>query len=218
MDTFLFALLGLLSGVLVNRAADALTVHRVLPGAPNALRAPVILAVNAVAFAIVWTRDGAGIQLLLHLIYTFIFLLVLVIDFEHRLILNVVILPAILFAALASPISQLGFALSLLGGVAAFAIVFAIYILAPIFSRLRRHTLAVPFGFGDVKLAVFMGIVTGFSGVFHAILYAIILGGVGAILFLTYQLIAHRRLALSAAIPYGPFFCIAGWFVMVFGT
>ncbi len=218
METFLFALLGLLSGVLVNRAADNLPVRHARPGAPNALRAPVVLAVNAVAFAILWTRDGDNIQLLLHLIYTFVFLLVLVIDFEHRLILNVVILPAILFAALASLLSRPGAALALVGGAAAFAIVFAIYVLAPIFSRLRQHTLAVPFGFGDVKLAGFMGIVTGFPGALYAILYAIILGGVGAILFLAYQLIAHRRLALNAAIPYGPFFCIAGWFVMAFRT
>jgi len=34
-------------------------------------------------------------------------------------------------------------------------------------------------------------------------------------LFLAYQLIAHRRVALTAAIPYGPFFCLAGWWMMV---
>ncbi len=217
METILFALLGLLIGVFVNRAADYLPPHRALSVTPNALRAPVVLIVNAVAFAFLWTHDGAGIQLLLHLIYTFIFLLVLVIDFEHRLILNVVILPATLFAALASPLSRLGVVQSLLGGAAAFAIVYVIYIFAQSFARLRRRNIAVPFGFGDVKLAGFTGLVTGFSAL-YAVLYAILLGGVGAILFLAYQLIAHRRLALNAAIPYGPFFCIAGWFVMVLGT
>ncbi len=60
-----------------------------------------------------------------------------------------------------------------------------------------------------------MGLVTGLPGALTAVLLAIILGGIGALLFLTYQVAVHRRLALSAAIPYGPFFCIAGYFVMV---
>jgi leader peptidase (prepilin peptidase)/N-methyltransferase len=191
--------------------------------APIALRAPLVEIASALAFAFLWTRYGASPsagsgRLLLTAIYTTVFLLVLVIDLEHRLILNIVILPATLFAALASPLSPPGIARSLLGGVIAYACVLAIYIFAHVFSRVRKHNLAVPFGFGDVKLAGFMGVVTGFPAAFTAILLAILLGGAGAILFLVYQLIAHRRLALGAAIPYGPFFCIAGWVMMVFGS
>jgi prepilin signal peptidase PulO-like enzyme (type II secretory pathway) len=63
-----------------------------------------------------------------------------------------------------------------------------------------------------------MGIVTGVPAVFPAILATILLGGVGAILFLVYQLVVHHRLAMTAAIPYGPFFCIAGWVYMVFAS
>jgi leader peptidase (prepilin peptidase)/N-methyltransferase len=187
--------------------------------APILFRAPLVEIANAVAFAFLWTRYGAQVQLLLTLIYTAVFLLVLVIDLEHRLILNVVILPAALLAALASPFSQVGWLGSLLGGAVAFVIVFGIYIFAEVFSRWRHLNIeGGAFGQGDVKLALFMGIVTGVSAVFPAILATILLGGVGAILFLAYQLIVHRQLALTAAIPYGPFFCIAGWAFMVFGT
>jgi leader peptidase (prepilin peptidase)/N-methyltransferase len=186
--------------------------------APIALRAPLVELAGAGASAFLWTRYGANAQFALTLIYTLVFLLVFVTDLEHRLIFNVVILPATLFAALASPFSQLGIARSLLGGAIAFVIVFLIYISAGIFARARKIEITGgAFGQGDVKLAAFMGIVTGFPAVLPAILCTILLGGVGAILFLAYQLVAHRRLALRAAIPYGPYFCIAGWVMMVFG-
>lgn len=186
--------------------------------APIPLRAPLVEVASAIAFAFLWLRYGAQLQLGLMLLYTVIFLVVFVIDFEHRLILNTIILPSILFAALASPLSHIGWARSLLGGAVAFVIVFGIYIFAELFSRWRKLKIeGGAFGQGDIKLALFMGLVIGVPAVLPAILATILLGGVGAILFLVYQLIVYRRLAMTAAIPYGPFFCIAGWVFMVFG-
>lgn len=251
MEPYLFALLGLLIGAIINRAADNLPARRNLIDAPHCpycdtprpvldqiavlsylllrgrcpnchapipFRAPIVEIANALAFAFLWTRAGATILLALNLIYTSIFLLVFVIDFEHRLILNVVILPAILFAAVASPWSRSGLEPSLIGGAVSFAIVLGIYFFGEVFSRLRHINIpGGAFGQGDVKLAAFMGVVTAFPYAIFAIFVAILLGGIGAILFIAYQLIVHRRLALTAAIPYGPFFCIAGWVIMVFG-
>lgn len=252
MESFLFALLGLLIGAIINRAADNLPARRSLIDAPHCpycdtprpvldqiavlsylllrgrcpnchapipLRAPIVEIANALSFAFLWTRDGATTLLLLDLIYTDIFLLVLVIDLEHRLILNIVILPAILLAALASPWSRFGLTPSLIGGAVAFVIVLGFYFFGELYSRARN--LRIPggaFGQGDVKLAAFMGIVTAFPNVLTAIVYTVLLGGIGVILFIAYQLIVHRRLALTAAIPYGPFFCIAGWAMMIFGA
>ncbi len=187
--------------------------------APIPFRSPIVEISSALTFAFLWARDGATFLLLLDLIYTTIFLLVFIIDFEHRLILNIVILPSILLAALASPWSRFGMVPSLIGGAVAFAIVLVFYLFGALYSRMRH--LSIPggaFGQGDVMLAAYMGIVTGFPNVLNAIVYAILFGGAGAILFLVYQLIVHRRLALTAAIPYGPFFCMAGWVMMVFGT
>jgi len=218
VELVLLALLGGISGAAVNRAADDFTARYALQYRfYSPLRAPMVVVSGALGFAALWLRYGASSQLVLSALYTVVFLLVLVTDVEHRLIFNVVILPAALFAALASPFSQLGVARSLLGGAIAFVIVFAIYIFAELFARVRGLRIAGgAFGQGDVKLATFMGIVVGLPNVFFAILYTILLGGGGALLFLAYQLIAQRRLALTAAIPYGPFFCMAGWAVMVF--
>ncbi len=216
MGMILFGALSLVVGYAIHRLAD------VLPKSHQAdwripYRLPLIAITNLLAFNLIIVRAGVTIQSVLALIYTAIFLLVLVIDYEHRLILNIVILPAILIAALASPITRPGLALSLLGGALAFIVVFVIYIAAPIYSRWRGHTLAVPFGFGDVKLALFVGIVTGFPAAIFALFLAIFLGGIAAILVLAYQYARTRRINTGAPIAYGPYFCIAGWVFMVFG-
>jgi leader peptidase (prepilin peptidase) / N-methyltransferase len=216
MEIFLCALLGLIVGVIVNRVADHLIAVRSIPDTQHRLRAPMVVVITALAFAFLVARFGVTIQFALTAIYTFVFLVVLVTDLEHRLIFDVVILPATLFAAIASPLSQPNWRLPLLGGASAFVIVLGIYLFAELFSRARKiHIAGGAFGQADVKLATFMGIVVGFPNVFPAILYTILLGGVGALAFLAYQLVVHHRVALTAAIPYGPFFCLAGWWMMV---
>ena len=61
---------------------------------------------------------------------------------------------------------------------------------------------AEAFGFGDVKLAVFIGMATGVSNlrVAHALLYGVFLGGFVAIILLITRI---RR--MNEAVPYGPF-------------
>ncbi len=187
--------------------------------APISLRAPLVELATAAVFALLWTHYGATIHLLLALVYTSIFILVLVIDYEHRLILNVVILPATLLAIVVSRWSAIGMPRALLGGAIAYVVVILIYLFGKVFERVRGLRIrGGAFGQGDVKLAGFMGLVTGFPAVFQALALTILLGGAGAILYVMYSLVYRQRSGLGAAIPYGPFFCIAGWFVMVFGT
>jgi len=61
---------------------------------------------------------------------------------------------------------------------------------------------AEAFGFGDVKLAVFIGMATGLSNLrmVHALLYGVFLGGFVAIILLITR-IRHMK----EAVPYGPF-------------
>jgi leader peptidase (prepilin peptidase)/N-methyltransferase len=64
---------------------------------------------------------------------------------------------------------------------------------------------AEAFGFGDVKLAVFIGMATGLSNLrmVHALLYGVFLGGFVAIILLITRI---RR--LKEAVPYGPFLVV----------
>jgi leader peptidase (prepilin peptidase) / N-methyltransferase len=64
---------------------------------------------------------------------------------------------------------------------------------------------AEAFGFGDVKLAVFIGMSTGLSNlrVVHALLYGVFLGGFVAII-----LLITRIRGMKEAVPYGPFLAL----------
>ncbi len=252
MPTVLFAVLGLVVGVVVNRVADNFTCERPFLSAPRCpncstprrwrdqsalLRllmhrkscahcgAPVKLMpvalelASAVAFAYLWLVSGATIPLLLAMVYTTVLLSVLIIDFQHRLIPNAIILPAIALAVIASPLSPSGPKRTILGGVVTFGIVLLIYFSGKLFERVRGyHIRGGAFGQGDVTLASFVGLVTAFPAALSAIVYALLLGGIGAVGYLVFHGIVHRRLAFDRPIPYGPFFCIAGWFVMVQGA
>jgi leader peptidase (prepilin peptidase) / N-methyltransferase len=72
---------------------------------------------------------------------------------------------------------------------------------------------AEAFGFGDVKLAVFIGMATGLSNlrVAHAVLYGVFLGGFVAII-----LLITRIRNLKQAVPYGPFL-VAGTLLVLYG-
>lgn len=216
MNILVGAIIGIVSGILANRVADALIAAHCLPRRVFVGRVWLVLGIAALTHVFLALRFGITLDFALAAVYTFVFLVVGITDVEHRLIFNVVILPAILFALIVSPFSRLGWKLSLLGGVSAFVLILGVYLFAQVFARARKiHVEGGAFGQGDVKLATFMGLVVGFPNVFPAILYTILLGGVGAFVVLVYEWLVHRRVALTAAIPYGPFFCIAGWGMMV---
>lgn len=221
LEIVLFAALGFLVGILVNVVASKLIRERV-PDWQGALpfRPLLVDLTSAAAFAALWTRhpsSGISPDLVLLALYTAVFLIVIVTDFERRFIFNVVILPAILVAALASPFTEVRAPRSLLGGALALVVFIAIYLFSKLFERLRGLSIrGGAFGQGDVTLATFIGLVTAFPSVVNALLLGIVLGGVGAVVTLGYHLAVNRRLAFNAVIPYGPFLCIAGWFYMVF--
>ena len=70
---------------------------------------------------------------------------------------------------------------------------------------------AEAFGFGDVKLAVFIGMATGVSNlrVAHASLYGVFLGGFVAII-----LLITRIRGMKEAVPYGPFLSLGTLLVL----
>lgn len=218
MNILVGVIIGIVSGVLANRLADALIAGHRLPQRMFRGRVWLVLGIAVLTHAFLALRFGITLDFGVTAVYTFVFLVVGITDIEHRLIFNVVILPAILFALVVSPLSRLGWQSSLLGGISAFVLILGVYLFAQVFARARKiHVEGGAFGQGDVKLATFVGLVVGFPNVFSAILYTILLGGVGAFGVLVYQWLVHRRIALNTAMPYGPFFCIAGWVMMVQG-
>jgi leader peptidase (prepilin peptidase)/N-methyltransferase len=188
-------------------------------------RQPLVEVGTAALFGFLWYRYGLAGEwrfLLLYSVYSAILVLVLVIDLEHKLILNVVMYPAWGVALLGSLVhpTDYYYRLALLGWVAGFGLLFLIYLLGEVFvkvmSRMRgRDINAVAFGFGDVRLGGFMGLVLGFPEVLSAIFLAIFLGGLVGMAYWFVQAVVLKRYSLFTAIPYGPFL-VAGTMVLMF--
>lgn len=150
-----------------------------------------------------------------------IFLLVTVIDIEHRLILHVVSLPSIVVvAALHSLDPARGPAKTLLGGAVGFVLVYILYLLGGVFSRWvarRRGTELdeIAFGFGDVTLATLIGVAIGWPGVVLALMIGVLLAGGFSLAYVAWMMVRSEYLPFLP-IPYGPFL-ITGAMLVYYG-
>ena len=183
---------------------------------------------TALLFAFLFLVYGLSWSLILGTVYACILLVVLLIDLEHKLILDVVILPAIGLGLLAIPLGtwlsprfayygiwdilsvRMGWKLSiiqmsmmsqLLGGAVAFLIFLVIWLISP-----------QGMGDGDIRLAAFSGLITGFPGALAAVFGSFILGGLVSVL-----LLLSGRVTRKTAIPFAPFLVITTLVVYIFG-
>ena len=171
----------------------------------DTLLMPLLSAALFFAFAL---KLGMRTELLIDSVYVSILVQVLAFDLKTRYILDLVMFPAWLVAfalafvtpwdrfltwpwpdwrtaPVAAAIAGLTFLLLYLGGQLIFG--------------------AEAFGFGDVKLAVFIGMATGLSNLrmAHALIDGVFLGGFVAVLLLVF-----RIRSLKQAVPYGPFLAL----------
>lgn len=201
--------------------------------APLRLRAPLLELTTAAAFAYLAARYPLDLFLFAACLFTTILLLIAVIDIEHKLILNVVVLPATVLALLLSPIllapapptlSTLNprlILVSLLGAAIGYILTYGIYLLGILFVRFLNRNRAnkintVAFGMGDVKLAGMLGAMVGVPAILYVLIYAIIFGGIGAVAAIVYQMVRRSGYSAFMAIPYGPYLILAGWGFLIF--
>jgi len=166
-------------------------------------RAVIVELASPVLFLFLLWWYGLSVQLGLVSVYTAILLLITVTDLEHRLIFNVVIMPAILLAMAAAFITpNLSWRAAAVGGVTAFVLVYV----AALASR-------GGLGGGDVTLSTFLGFILGFPNIILSLTFGIFLGG-----FVAFLLLVTGRVTLKTFIPYGPFLTITGWIMLVWGS
>jgi leader peptidase (prepilin peptidase)/N-methyltransferase len=137
------------------------------------------------------------------MLVSWILLLIVIIDFEHRLILHVVTLPSALVLA------------------AGLGIVFVLFLFGSLFARWvaarRGEPLdEVAFGFGDVMLSGVIGLVVGWPGVVLALFLGILAAGLFSLSFLLIQLL-RRRYTPYMPFPYGPFLVLGTLLVYLGG-
>jgi len=175
------------------------------------LRALVVEVVTGAAFLFTFTRYGFTPQWGVFVFYFALFLVIAVIDFEHGLILNKLVYPAFLITSVLSSFYPMGLAVggtvtdsftnSMLGGVVAF-----VSLLIPALAWSGRM------GWGDVKFAGLVGIITGFPGGLIAMALAMIGGGGMAVAY--YFLKPKKN---HDSIPFGPFLSAGGLAALIWG-
>ncbi|HSR49114.1 MAG TPA: A24 family peptidase [Anaerolineales bacterium] len=183
---------------------------------------PLIVELASVGLALwLFVRNPDPNVFIPALLVGLIFLLIAVVDIEHRLILRVVVAPAaVLFLVLGSIQPARGPLKTVLGGIAGFVILWLMYLLGILIARwiARRRGQAleeVAFGFGDVMLGGLLGLVVGWPGILIAIVLGVLAAGIFSIGYIGVMLL-RRRYTPYMPIPYGPFLLI-GASVVYFG-
>lgn len=170
-------------------------------GERRPLRAPLLDAAMLIVFGLVaWRFSAEPLRMALYWADAWFLLTVLVIDLEHRLVPNVLTLPAAVLAGAGSFLPGAPTpAAALLGG----AIAFGAFLLIALAGRGAM-------GMGDVKLAGVIGLMAGFPLLLPALLAGVILGGLAAAL-----LLALRRATRKTAIAYAPYLSVGALVVLV---
>ena len=155
----------------------------------------------ALLFAYLWERFGPSWRLLWLALTCSFLLLIAIIDLKYRLVLNVLIYPAVAVTLLLCSVPPRRDTLTaLLGGAVGFAPFLLVALLKP-----------GGIGGGDVKLAALVGLIVGFPQVLWALTLGILAGGITALLLL----LTHRW-GPRSTIPYAPFLCLGAVFSLVY--
>jgi leader peptidase (prepilin peptidase) / N-methyltransferase len=204
------AVAGLLAGLVIARLAAAFpwettndAARRPVPVVPVALGTAGLFALTA------W-RFGPASELPAFLVLAGAAVLLTVIDVQHRLLPNRVLLPALGAGALllTGAAALTGAWSDLLRAGAAAVVLFGVYLVLALISPRSL-------GMGDVKLAGLLGLFLGWLGWGAVILGAAAGFVVQALLALV--LLAGRRIGLRGELPFGPAMLLGAAFAIAGG-
>jgi len=197
-----WVVLGAVLGVFVRWGSVRLAVLEELePGhKPWQVYGPPVL--SAVVFGVFALGVSPFPVLVVRSVFVLVLVQVIFFDFEHRLILDRVMFPAMGLAAIVSLFHSPwwgGLAMGLAAGL--------LFLVIALVGAAIFRTEAL--GFGDVKLALFLGLLLGWPYVFQGLLYGVFFAAVGAVVFIVWNR------TLKGTIAYGPYLA-AGALVMLF--
>ena len=179
-------------------------------------RVVMVEAATGALFLAVFSLYGIGLEFVVLSACLSLLVVVSLIDLEHGLILNAMVLPSIVLLLVLGPFwTEIGITRSFLGdetivaslansylsGLGAFLAFLAIALIAP-----------AGMGGGDVKFAAVLGLMVGFPGILLAIWLSAVGGGLTAIF-----LVLAGRKGRKDVIPFGPFMAIGAAVVLIAG-
>ena len=241
------ALLGWICGILVNYLSDILPVkpwlaapiclHCQAPQSPGnyffwprrclhcghrrSTRTWLIEFIYVTAAVWIWLFPPSNLGFGIGLIILIYFGIVWIIDQEHRLILNILIIVGLILG-LISGILRNGILPTLIGGLSGLTFMLILYIFGYLFvwlmHRWRQSDLnEAAMGFGDVLLGAVIGLMVGFPEIIQSLTLTIIAAGVFSLGYLLVMLLT-RRYRLGTAFPYGPFILLGAMYFLYFIT
>jgi leader peptidase (prepilin peptidase)/N-methyltransferase len=182
------------------------------------LRVPLVELLSGGLFFLAFWRFGLTIQFGITAFWCCVFLLIIFIDWEHKLILNKVTYPMAVVALVIltidsfmpgslilgnlSFVPRTSILSGLIGGAVGFIFFLVVFLINP-----------RGMGMGDVKLAGLIGLVTGWPLVIVALLIGILIGGLVAVVVLALRLKGRKDI-----IPYGTFLAIGPIVTLFWGV
>jgi len=205
-------------------------------GAEIPRRVLIVEIVTAALFGWLAARYGPSMDLVIMAWWTAVLIVLFVIDLEHRIVPNVIILPAIAIGLLMLPLhllqtpsfglmgwwqaslapnmiqrvdpAILAIASQATGAIVAFVVFLLIHVLAALVYRSRGLE---GMGAGDVRLSFLCGLLTGYPLAMLAVAGSFVLGGLTSAGLLMTGI--KKR---TDYIPFAPFMIVSTYLVMVF--
>ena len=170
-------------------------------------RVLIVEIATGAAFALLaWHFGAADVDFAIAAFYFCLFEALAMIDLERHILPNVIVYPAAGFALAASIFIHGGTIVpGVLDAATGGLIGLGLFFLIAIVSRGGM-------GWGDVKMAALVGLVTGFPLVFVAILVAVVSGGLIAWLLIIFKVRSRKE-----TIPFGPFLSLAAMATILWG-
>ncbi len=165
---------------------------------------------SGLLFAFIFWRYGLSVEFAVNALYSCLFIVLGIIDLEHKLILNKITYPAAVVALIISVLLPQAKVLNLpwlenINGVIGGATGFVLLAIPALIFRGGM-------GWGDVKMAALIGLAVGFPLIFVALLMGLILGGLVAGILLLFKIKGRKE-----SIPFGPFLSLTTIATLLWG-
>ena len=245
MDLFFAGLVGLFASVLVNYLSDVLpTQHRLARpvcrectekftwkdyilmtacrtcGKPRPWRTYITLVAGICLSLALWMNPPTRMGYWLGLVVLTFLGLVVVIDLEHRLILNMLSLAGAVLGLVTGTI-RYNLATSLLGGLAGMVIMLLFYWLGTLFARYRARKLGTDdgeeaLGFGDVTISGVLGLMLGWPFILYGLLIGVLAGGLFSLALVLFLVVTRRYQSMTVFTAYGPYLVFGATILLYF--
>ena len=173
---------------------------------PISPRYPAVEAVTALVGAFLVLHYGVGWELWPAAVFSLSMIVVTLIDYDERIIPDVITLPGVVLGVAASFLTPLTLVESLAGAALGFLFLWAIA------WGYRKATGVEGMGGGDIKLAAMLGAFLGWKGLLLTVFLASAVGSVVGL-----SLMAARRGGRRTALPFGTFLAPVAVLVYLWG-